>query len=139
LSLEERLEALGRTLSAREAGHANDLDRARRCADDLHDRVVSALERFHAAAKKNAPHLGIVISPPRPDDKHLRSVEFDLTRGRYRAIVTVKSRGEITLVGPFRSGKTEGPCRTFPIDSGDEVEEALGDFLVEFIEEAATP
>jgi hypothetical protein len=47
----------------------------------------------------------------RTDDKHLRSVEFELSRGRYRAIVTAKSRGDVTFVGPFRTGKTEGPAR----------------------------
>ena len=75
----------------------------------------------------------------RIDDKHLRSVEFELWRGRYRAIVTAKSRGDITFVGPFQSGKTEGPCKSFPIDARDEVSGALVSFLESFLEEAATP
>ncbi|MEN8182314.1 MAG: hypothetical protein ABFS46_07245, partial [Myxococcota bacterium] len=62
-----------------------------------------------------------------------------LRRGRHQAIVTVKSRGEVTLVGPFRSGKTEGPCRSFPYDAEEELHKALGDFLERFLEEAATP
>jgi hypothetical protein len=47
----------------------------------------------------------------RIDDKHLRSVDPS-SRGRYCAIVTAKSRGDITF-GPFWSGKTEG-LQEFP-------------------------
>ena len=75
----------------------------------------------------------------RTADKHLRSWQFDLRRGRHCAVVTVKSRGEITLVGPFRQGKPEGPCRSFPLDAAEEVEHAMGDFLAAFVEDAATP
>jgi hypothetical protein len=53
--------------------------------------------------------------------------------------VTVKARGEVTLVGPFHAGKVEGPCRSFPIGSDAEIETALADFLERFLEEAATP
>jgi hypothetical protein len=51
----------------------------------------------------------------------------------------VKSRGEVTLVGPFRDGKTEGPCKSFPFDAESELHDALGDFLEAFLEDAATP
>ena len=67
------------------------------------------------------------------------SVEFEMIRGRYKAIVTGKSRGDITLVGPFRIGKPEGPCRTFPVGARDEIDAALEIFLEQFLEEAATP
>jgi hypothetical protein len=138
--LGERLEALGRAVGAREFAHREGLGRARQCAEELRREVAGALERFHdAAARAGAPHLRVELSALRTDDKHLRSVEFDLSRGRYRAIVTAKSRGDVTLVGPFRTGKTEGPCRSFPIDARDEVLEALGSFLEQFLEEAATP
>ena len=75
----------------------------------------------------------------RADDKHLRAAQFDLTRGRYRAIVTARSRGEVTLVGPFHAGKTEGPCLTFPLDAGEDLRTALESFLERFLDEAATP
>ena len=45
------------------------------------------------------------------------AVEFELVRGRHCAIVTAKSRGEVTLVGPFHKGKNEGPCRSLPFDA----------------------
>jgi hypothetical protein len=138
--LGDRLEALGRTLGEREAAHAAGLQEARACAEKLRAAIASALERFHrAAAAAGAPQLRVSLSEIRADDKHLRAVEFDLSRGRHRAIVTVRSRGEVTLVGPFRAGKTEGPCLTFPLAAQSELAEALGPFLARFLEEAATP
>ena len=139
VKLETRLAALGEQLTQRELKHREALADARECADGLHRQVEEGLAGFHASVEEAAPHLRIALGEPRVDDKHLHSVQFDLARGRYRAIVTVKSRGEITLVGPFRDGKTEGPCRTFPMPAGDAVAEALEEFLVAFIEEAATP
>ena len=134
------LEDLGRTLGEREAAYARDLETARGQADALRVRVEEALERFHAAAARaGAPHLRIDLSEIRVDDKHLRAVEFELTRGRHKAIVVAKSAGEITLVGPFSRGKTEGPCKTLPFASKAEISTALGDFVAAFIEEAATP
>jgi hypothetical protein len=138
--LGERLEALGRELGAREAPYRDDLTRARGVAEKLRDQVADGLGRFHrAAAAAGAPQLEAVISETRTDDKHLRAVQFEIARGRYRAIVTIKARGEVTLVGPFRAGKDEGPCRTFPIDSESEIADALAGFLERFLEEAATP
>jgi hypothetical protein len=138
--LRGRLETLGRELGAREAEHQPALERARRCAEALRNEVAGALAAFQAAVDRaGAPHLRVELGAPRTDQKHLRAVEFDLVRGRHRAIVTVKSRGEVTLVGPFHVGKTEGPCLTFPIDSQAEIGKALGDFLERFLIEAATP
>jgi hypothetical protein len=135
-----RLEALGKDIGAREASHREGRERALACAETLRALVSEALDRFHrAAGEAGAPHLQIAVSEIRTDDKHLRSVEFDLSRGRYRAIVTAKSRGDVTLVGPFRQGKAEGPCRTFPQDATSELCEALGGFLERFLEEAAAP
>ena len=140
IDLSARLESLGRALGEREAAYARDLETARGQAEAFHVRVEEALERFHAAARRaGAPHLRIDLSEIRVDDKHLRAVEFDLTRGRHKAIVVAKSSGEITLVGPFRSGKAEGPCKTLPFASQAEIDTALGDFLAAFVEEAATP
>ncbi|MEM7410093.1 MAG: hypothetical protein AAF430_07670 [Myxococcota bacterium] len=139
-SLDQRMTALGTALGEREAAHGDGLGAARACAERLRGEVEAALASFHAAAAAaGAPHLRVELSPVRTDDKHLRSVEFDLTRGRYRAIITAKSRGDVTFVGPFRSGKTEGPCKSFPFDTGDELQANLARFLESFLEEAATP
>lgn len=138
MKIEERLAELGRTLAAREQQHADALSTAWGCARALHARASTALEHYHEATAE-APQLAVTLSDPRVDDKHLHAVEFEFARGRHRAIVTVKSRGEVTLVGPFRSGKNEGPCRSFPISAEAEVEAAMADFVVSFIEEAAAP
>ena len=138
--LRERLEALGQKLGERERAHREALSEARRRAEELRAAVCFAVEGFHKqVAEGGAPHFRIEVGPLRVDDKHLRAVEFDLGRGRHTAIVTVKSRGEVTLVGPFRTGKTEGPCVTFPYGAEDDLHEALIRFLERFLEEAATP
>jgi hypothetical protein len=136
----DRFERLGRTLGAREAEHARTLEEARSCAEILRAAVASVLEDFHRAAHAaGSPHLMIGLGDIRIDDKHVRAVEFELFRGRHRAIVTSKSRGEVTLVGPFHKGKAEKPCRTFSSDARQELRDALGEFLEKFLEEAATP
>ena len=66
-------------------------------------------------------------------------VSLDRAGAIFRPFVTAKSRGDVTFVGPFRSGKVEGPCKSFPIDARDEVSGALVSFLESFLEEAATP
>lgn len=138
--LGERLASLGQRLGEREASHAQGLGEARARAEGLRAQVAGALERFHAAAASaGAPHLRIALSDVRTDDKHLRAVEFDLVRGRHKAIITAKSRGEVTLVGPFRIGKEEGPCLSFPFGARDEIASALAAFLERFLEEASTP
>jgi hypothetical protein len=138
--LSERLGRLGAALGAREAEHRDAVAEAWRQAQTLRGEVADALAAFSsAAARAGAPQLAVKLGDARTDDKHLRAVEFDLTRGRHRAIITVKSRGEVTLVGPFHVGKAEGPCKSFPYAAQDELHAALGDFLEKFLAEAATP
>jgi hypothetical protein len=135
-----RLEALGRALGSREAEHTAAFEAARARIEWLHALVAEAVERFHAAVRAaGAPHLCVELTEIRVDDKHLRALEFDLVRGRHKAVVTAKSRGDVTLVGPFQVGKVEGPCRSFAADAAEELESALADFLESFLEEAAAP
>jgi hypothetical protein len=137
LDFGDRFERLGHALRDREAPHAESLAAARVCAEQLRAAVARAVEDFEAAA--GLPQLAVTVGPVRADDKHLRAVEFDIVRGRHRAIVTAKSRGEVTLVGPFHRGKTEGPCRSFPFEAGPELREALAEFLERFLDAAAHP
>jgi hypothetical protein len=138
--LNARLEALGRVLGSREAEHAAAFGAARARIQWLHAQVAEAVERFHAAARAaGAPHLRVELTEIRVDDKHLRALEFDLVRGSHKAVVTARSRGDVTLVGPFRVGKAEGPCRSFAADAAEKLESALADFLESFLEEAAAP
>lgn len=142
--LAARLAARGRTLAEREAKHADALSRARSLAEALHARVAAALAAYHDATR-TAPQLAVEQGPVRLDDKHLHAFEFDVRRGRHRMIVVVKSRGDVTLVGPFHMGKDEGPCRRVAFEAadvqspGEALNEALGDVLETFLEEAATP
>ena len=139
-NLEARLVSLGERLAQREAGHRQEMDQAQEKAEVLHRDVAQALSAFNRTVEAaGVTQLKVEQSEIRPDDKHLRSVQFDIRRGRHRAIVTIKSRGEVTLVGPFRTGKVEGPCKSFPFDSELEVSDALSAFLESFLEEAATP
>lgn len=139
--LRERLARVGENLGRREAAHGAALEAARKKASELHAAVSDGLGAYRdAVTASGASHLADVgISEPRLDDKHVRAVEFALERGRYRGIVTVKSKGEVTLVGPFCTGKAEGPCKSFPFDAERELASALGAFLEQFLEEAATP
>jgi hypothetical protein len=128
---------LGRAMRDRESEHADDLAAARVFVTRVHAAVAKALADFNAAA--GLPQLAVELGEIRTDEKHVRAVEFDIVRGRQRAIVTAKSRGEVTLVGPFHRGKTEGPCKSFPFDAGPELQAALIEFLEQFLEAAAHP
>jgi len=139
VSLSERIEALARDVVKREAPHADAVARARATAERLHALVESAIETFNGVVRDSVPYLEVGVTPLRTDDKHLHAVEFDLERGRHRAVITAKSKGEVTLVGPFRSGKSEGPCRSFPFEPHAELEAALAEFVERFLEEAAAP
>lgn len=139
MNLNDRIQAIADDVAKREAVHSEAISKARAKAEELHADVDSAISRFNGALAKSVPYLRVEVSPPRVDDKHLHAVEFDLGRGRHRAVITVKSKGEVTLVGPFRAGKKEGPCRSFSADAGEEIEDALGDFLEHFLQEAASP
>lgn len=138
--LVERMAGLGKELGEREAAHQTAIAEAWRRAGSLRLEVGAALEAFtRSAARAGAPQLSVQLGDVRTDDKHLRAVQFDLARGRSRAVVTVKARGEITLVGPFHTGKVEGPCKSFPYGADDELRAALGEFLEKFLTEAAHP
>jgi hypothetical protein len=139
-ALIDRMAELGKLLGDREASHRTAITEAWQRAGSLRLEVGAALDAFaRAAAHAGAAQLAVQLGDVRTDDKHLRSVQFDLARGRNRAVITVKSRGEITLVGPFHAGKAEGPCKSFPYGAEGELHAALGDFLEAFLNEAANP
>jgi hypothetical protein len=137
MKLNDRIAAIAHDVAKRESAHLDALAKATSIAEDLHREVASAIEQFNTIVAKSVLHLVVEVSPPRVDDKHLHAVEFELQRGRHRAVVTVKSKGEVTFVGPFQVGKKEGPCRSFPFADSDEIDDALGDFLERFLEDAA--
>ncbi len=132
--------AAGRALGARESTHRAALEVACRDSRVWHERVRAAVDVFHAeASAAGAPHVRLEVGEPRLDEKHVRAMEFEIRRGRHVGIVVVKAKGEVTLVGPFRTGKPEGPCRSLPRDAESDIEAALGAFLERFVEEATAP
>jgi hypothetical protein len=139
LNLNDRIEAIAHDLAKREAAHSEAMLQAQERAEELYGQVDSAISRFNQTLARSVPYLRVEVSPPRVDDKHLHAVEFDLERGQHRGVITVKTKGEVTLVGPFRIGKKEAPCRSFPVAASEEIGDALGDFLERFLQEAASP
>ncbi len=136
---EERMETLGRRIGNREKPHRESMNGLETRVSALRAEVARGVDAFNAAvAEEGAPHLTIEVSSVRLDDKRIRAYEFEICRGRHRGVVVGKARGELVLVGPFRQGKSEGPCRSFPFDKEDEFAEALGEFLEAFIDEALT-
>ncbi len=139
MALAAQLEKLGKSLGEREGVHAQRLEHVRERASELYERVRLGLEGFHRGSREaGAPHLVVELSAPRIDDKRIRSVQFDLSRGCHRMIVTAKSKGEVTLVGPFKVGKQEGPCKRIPLDDDAAIDAALGEVLAEFLDTAFT-
>lgn len=140
-ALRDRLAAIGRVLGEREAPHRAALEEATARCHELHARVRDALDAFHAAAAAaGAPHLALRVSEPRLDEKHVRASEFEIRRGRHAGLVIAKAKREYTFVGPFRTGKQEGPCHSIPFDApASELDAALAGFLERLVEEAATP
>lgn len=140
MGFDERMAELGREMGSRESCHVSQLETARDKARELHAVIAGALEQFHhACSEAGAPHLRIELGSPELDAKHVRAIEFDLRRGRIRAIVVAKSRGDVTLVGPFAIGKAEGPCRSVGFDKEAELLEALEDLLARFLDAAVQP
>lgn len=140
MALAEQLEQMGKRLAERETAQAEKLAHAHARAAEIHERVRVGLEGFHRGSQQaGAAHLRVELSPPRTDDKHLHSVQFDLARGRHRLIVTVKSKGEVTLVGPFKTGKQEGPCNSIALDDDPAIDAGLAEVLAEFLEVAFAP
>ena len=140
MALADQLEQMGKRLAERETAHAAKLEQVRQRAVELHERVRVGLEGFHRGSREaGAPHLSVELSPPRIDDKHIHSFQFDLARGRHRVLVTVKSKGKVTLVGPFRTGKQEGPCNSFALDDDAAIDAGLAEVLAEFLEVAFEP
>lgn len=140
MALADELKAIGKRLGEREADQA-----ARRAELDVHanalyERVREGLEGFSSAGKKaGADNLVVDLSRPRTDEKHLHAVQFDLVRGRHCVIVTVKPKGEVTFVGPFKTSKPEGPCRSIALDDEAGIEAGLSEVLAEFLEVAFAP
>lgn len=134
----ERFEKLAEALAERDADVSAGLGDARAAAEQLREVAQAAVEAFCRAARaRGAAHLAhIDVSGVEPDEKHVDCVQFAVRRGRWEALCVAKASGKVTLVGPFKRGKTEKPCRDMPL-RGDGTEHALAALLERLIEQAS--
>jgi hypothetical protein len=134
----ERFEELARQLSTRDRELSGGLARARTAAETLRAHAQTCVDVFRAAVcKQGAKHLGhIDVGPVEPDAKHVDCFQFIVARGRFEAACVAKAQGKITLVGPYKRGKTEKPCVDQPL-SGPEVEAGVEQLLLELIRQAS--
>ncbi|MCP4035396.1 MAG: hypothetical protein GY733_00540 [bacterium] len=138
MSLAAKMEQIGARLAEREAGVADQMERVWKRAREIRMRVDAGLEGFRRGAGDLA-QLAVTLSEPRLDEKRLHAVQFDVARGRHRVIVTVKSKGVVTLVGPFKDGSQEGPCKRIDLDDDAAIDAGLEEVLAAFLEDAFAP
>jgi hypothetical protein len=134
----ERFEKLAETLARRDEELGAGLEEAREAAERLRGLADAAVEGFRRAARaRGAPHLAhLEVGGVEPDEKHVDCVQFGVRRGRWEALCVAKASGKVTLVGPFKRGKTEKPCLDVPLH-GAQTESALDDLLLRLIEQAS--
>jgi len=138
--LRAQMEALGRSLGRREAAGSEALAEAWRRAEGLRSVLQDAVDGLHEGlARGGASWLRLEVGPARLDEKHVQAVQIEVGRGRTRLLVTVKSRGEVVLVGPFRTGRTEGPCQKLGWDDEAGLRQALAERLATLAEQALMP
>jgi len=134
----QRFEALAQTLAERDRSLASAILAVEPALEVLRERAARAVAVFvNVALEHRVPHLThLSVGPVEPDEKHIDCLQFKVRRGRWEIVCVGKPRGVVTLVGPYRSGKQEGPCSEHPLH-GNEVEAALDDRLVELIQSAS--
>lgn len=135
----QRIFQRGCEFGTREADQVHALAEARQLAEELRTRVVGIVEDFQRGLHKSgATHLCdeslFCISSVALDDKHIRAVGFSVRRGRYKIAVVVKTKGSVTLVGPFHLGKKEGPCRKFSVPTDEASRCELGEMLIDLLD-----
>jgi hypothetical protein len=134
----KRFEELAGELGARDRDLAEPLRVARAELDRLRQSACEHVAAFVAAVQRaGAPHLAQVsVGPVEPDEKHVDCWQFKVQRGRWEIVCVAKPRGVVTLVGPYRSGKPEHPCRDYPLPS-EAAQGGLVDLLLDLIRQAS--
>jgi hypothetical protein len=134
----ERFVRLAEELAARDRLLVSRLEEVREAAVRLREVAAEAVDAFRRTVHaEGAQHLADVeVSSVEPDEKHVDCVQVRIQRGRWEALVVAKAGGKVTLVGPFRRGKTEQPCRDFEL-SGKQVEEGVEGLVDALIRQAS--
>jgi hypothetical protein len=133
------LRELARELASRDSGIGDSLATAHAAAVRLRERALAAVEAFRdEAASRDATHLARVeVTGVEPDAKHVDAWQLHVRRGRWEIACIAKARGDITLVGPYKRGKPENPCREVPLD-GPELERGFDALLLAMLREASS-
>jgi hypothetical protein len=133
-----RFEQLAAALADRDRGVSSSLESVRPALEGLRAKALGAIEAFVRVARAHGgAHLtDIELSAVESDEKHVDCLQFKVARGRWELTCVGKSRGVVTLVGPYRRGGPEKPCAHFPLPSA-EADGTLQDLLLDLLREAS--
>ncbi len=133
-----RFEQLAATLADRDRDVSESLGSVRPALEALRGQALGDIEAFVRVAREHGgAHLtDVAVGPVEWDEKHVDCLQFKVARGRWELTCVGKSRGVVTLVGPYRRGKPEKPCAEFPLP-GREADAALEDRLLSLLREAS--
>lgn len=137
-----KFEALAEDLARQHGDLPRWLAGARAAAEELRAQAQACVQAFLSRAELlGAEQLGAVcVSPVGPDQKHVDCVQFSIERGRDVLLcvaIATSEGGKVRLVGPFKRGKTEGPCGDFPL-RGAELERGLEQRLLDLLRQASS-
>lgn len=118
---ESAIDRVARELARRYRGTSAARDRAQTIARRMRDLAVGLVDRFaRIVREEGAPHLDLIhVGEVEPDDKSVRAFQVRLERGRFRALIVSKDRGEVMLVGPFKASGAQEPCQAIRLDEAD--------------------
>jgi hypothetical protein len=136
-----KFEALAEDLARLQGDLPRWLANARTGAEELRSQAQRCIDAFLRRARAlGAEQLGSVsVSAVMPDEKHVNCVQFSIERGRSALLCVAIANaegGKIRLVGPFKRGRTEGPCGDYPL-CGREVEAGLEQRMLDLLRQAS--
>ncbi len=129
----ERFERLASELAERDRDLSDAMRDATVAAKELRAHAVACIDAFTARARaEGAQHLtDVAVGAVGTDAKHVDCASFTVVRGRWESVCVAKPepRAKVTLVGPFKKGKPEEPCRDVAL-RGEESRRGLEDLLL---------
>ena len=134
---QKRFEQLAAALARRDRELARELEPVRRALESVRETLGTSVRTFVETARAaGAEHLAHVeVGPVEPDEKHVDCLQVKVRRGRWEIVCVGKTRGVVTVVGPYRRGKPEQPCRDHAF--GAEAIDGAQDVLLELLRGAS--
>ena len=136
----ERFEKLARELALRDRDLSESLRDAGAAAEERRTHALACIDAFAAAARaEGAEHLtDVAVGPLGTDAKHVDCASFTVARGRWKSVCVAKAapKAKVTLVGPFKKGQPEKPCRDVPL-RGEETRAGLEELLLALLEQGS--